>query len=113
MGLAETAIVGGGFNPSGAHNIIEPLMLDLNTLVGPHIWTILFPVREAEAAGLVTVVADQPSLVSEMLKTYNSDFILDKRDRFFAIYSGATQKTLNILFEQGRLKILKNETIRK
>tara|TARA_B110000503_G_scaffold82853_1_gene126459 strand:+ start:3237 stop:4583 length:1347 start_codon:yes stop_codon:yes gene_type:complete len=113
MGLAETAIVGGGFNPSGAHNIIEPLMLDLNTLVGPHIWTILFPVREAEAAGLVTVVADQPSLVREMLKTYNSDIILDKRDRFFAIYSGATQKTLNILFEQGCLKILKNETIRK
>ena len=104
MGLAKTAIVGGGFNPSGAHNIIEPLMLGLNTLVGPYIWTIIFPAVEAQAAGLVTIVDDKSTLVTKMFTTYNADIETVQRAEFLSVYSGATEKTLNILLEQGNLR---------
>jgi 3-deoxy-D-manno-octulosonic-acid transferase len=103
MELAKTAIVGGGFNPSGAHNIIEPLMLGLNTLVGPHIWTIMFPTMEAQAAGLVTVVDDSVALVTEMLAAYDDNIEKSQRTNFLAVYSGATEKTLKVLAEQGHL----------
>ena len=51
--IAQTAIARGGFDKSGAHNIIEPLMLGLRVLLGPYIWTIKFPAAEAMEAGLL------------------------------------------------------------
>ncbi|SFR32791.1 3-deoxy-D-manno-octulosonic-acid transferase [Yoonia tamlensis] len=52
LSLADRAIVGGGFVPKGAHNIIEPLALKKPVIVGPHIWTIAYPAQEAIAAGV-------------------------------------------------------------
>ena len=52
LGLCDRAIVGGGFVSKGAHNIIEPLALRKPVIVGPHTWTITYPVVEAMAAGL-------------------------------------------------------------
>jgi 3-deoxy-D-manno-octulosonic-acid transferase len=78
-------------------------MLGLNTLVGPHIWTIMFPTMEAQAAGLVTVVDDSVALVTEMLAAYDDNIEKSQRTNFLAVYSGATEKTLKVLAEQGHL----------
>ncbi len=56
LGLCDQAIVGGGFVPKGAHNVIEPLALRKPVIVGPHIWTIEYPATEAIAAGVCTLV---------------------------------------------------------
>ena len=63
LSLCDRAIVGGGFAPQGAHNVIEPLALKKNVLVGPHIWTIEYPATEAIAAGVCTVIRDGAALL--------------------------------------------------
>lgn len=65
--LADRVVVGGGFTPRGAHNIIEPLMLGKSVLVGPHIWTIEYPFREAERAGIVTSLPDIDHLFAALM----------------------------------------------
>ena len=57
LALADIVIVGGGFLPTGAHNVIEPLAQEKPVLVGPHIWTIEFPATEAIDAGVLFRVA--------------------------------------------------------
>jgi 3-deoxy-D-manno-octulosonic-acid transferase len=52
LGLADRVVVGGGFQPKGSHNIIEPLALKLPVIVGPHIQTIEYPAVEAMQAGV-------------------------------------------------------------
>lgn len=91
LGLADRVVVGGGFQPKGSHNIIEPLALKLPVLVGPHIQTIEYPADEAIAAGvcqqtsadrLVRDVLDWPGPSPQMIGT------------FMAAHSGATARTL-------------------
>ncbi|MBE2276355.1 MAG: 3-deoxy-D-manno-octulosonic acid transferase [Rhodobacteraceae bacterium] len=52
LALADRVVVGGGFQPKGSHNIIEPLALGRPVIVGPHIQTIEYPAVEAIAAGV-------------------------------------------------------------
>jgi len=66
LGLCDRAIVGGGFVPKGAHNVIEPLALKKPVIVGPHIWTIEYPATEAIAAGVCQLVPDQSALLAEV-----------------------------------------------
>ena len=66
LGLSDRAIVGGGFVPKGAHNVIEPLALKKPVIVGPHIWTIEYPATEAITAGVCRVVPDATSLLAEV-----------------------------------------------
>ncbi len=66
LGLCDRAIVGGGFVPKGAHNIIEPLALKKPVIVGPHIWTIAYPATEAMAAGVCQLVPDAQALMDEV-----------------------------------------------
>ncbi|MFA8441321.1 3-deoxy-D-manno-octulosonic acid transferase [Yoonia sp.] len=66
LGLCDRAIVGGGFVPKGAHNIIEPLALKKPVIVGPHIWTIAYPATEAMAAGVCQLVPDAQALMAEV-----------------------------------------------
>ncbi len=60
---ADAVIVGGGFGPHGAHNVIEPLALGKPVATGPRVGTIEFPAVEAEAAGVLTV-CDGPQALS-------------------------------------------------
>ena len=53
LSLADRVVVGGGFHPKGAHNIIEPLALEN-------------PFVEAEAAGVALSVPDGPALVAAL-----------------------------------------------
>ena len=52
LAIADRVVVGGGFSPKGAHNIIESLALKRPVIVGPHTHTIEYPAEEAIAAGV-------------------------------------------------------------
>lgn len=84
--LADTVVVGGGFTPKGAHNIIEPLSLRKSVLTGPEIWTIEYPFIEAEAAGVARRVAS----AQELAKALSDDAqpCPKKIENFFAQHSG-------------------------
>lgn len=91
LGLADRVVVGGGFQPKGSHNIIEPLALKRPVLVGPHIQTIEFPAVEAIAAGVcLQTSADQ--LVQDVLNW--PDPAHEVITAFVADHSGAAKRTL-------------------
>ena len=91
LGLADRVVVGGGFQPKGSHNIIEPLALELPVLVGPHIQTIEYPAVEAIAAGVChQTTADR--LVRDVLDW--PDPSPEAITAFVAAHSGATVRTL-------------------
>lgn len=94
LSLADRVVVGGGFQPKGSHNIIEPLALKRPVIVGPQIQTIEYPAVEAIAAGvclqttaerLVQDVQDWPDPTTEAMAA------------FMAAHSGATRRTLAAL----------------
>lgn len=92
LAMADDVIVGGGFNPKGAHNIIEPLALGKPVLVGPHVGTIEYPFVEAEAAGVARSVPDAEALADALIATARPTD--DMIRAFFADHAGATEKTL-------------------
>jgi len=92
LAMADRVVVGGGFNPKGAHNITESLALKKPVLVGPETFTIEFPFVEAQAAGVVRAVADFDALAAALIA--RDDPSAAAIDAFFTDYSGATAKTL-------------------
>jgi 3-deoxy-D-manno-octulosonic-acid transferase len=92
LAMADRVIVGGGFNPKGAHNIIEPLALKKPVLVGPEVWTIEYPFVEAEAAAVARSVPDFDALAAALIA--RDDPTPAQIDAFFAAHAGATQRTL-------------------
>ena len=95
LALADQVIVGGGYTPKGAHNIIEPLALQKPVIVGPHIWTIEFPATEAIAAGVCAVVA--PQMLAAALGPSPSAVSPTAIATFFGTQTGAVHKTLTAL----------------
>ena len=97
LAMADTVIVGGGFTPNGAHNIIEPLALRKPVIVGPVIHTIEYPAVEAIAAG-VCALANTPDHLRElMLSGYAGSPDNQATQAFFNAHSGATQRTIAAL----------------
>jgi len=66
LAASDVVSVGGGFVEKGAHNVIEPLALGKPVIVGPHVWTIEFPGREAHSAGVLTI-CEEPNNLAELL----------------------------------------------
>ena len=93
--LCDRAIVGGGFVPQGAHNIIEPLALRKPVVVGPYIWTITYPVTDAEAAGVCTIVPTQKALVAAIQSpsTVSTSMI----DQFYDKHAGGVNRTVTAI----------------
>lgn len=94
LSLGDLAVAGGGFNPRGSHNIIEPLALGKPVIVGPQIWTIEYPAVEAIHAG----VAQQ--VTGEDLKDVLSEPVLpspEAIESFLGDHAGAVAKTLATL----------------
>jgi 3-deoxy-D-manno-octulosonic-acid transferase len=91
LGLADRVVVGGGFQPKGSHNIIEPLALKLPVIVGPQIQTIEYPAVEAIAAGVCRQTT--PERLVEDARTW-PDPSTEAIDAFMAAHSGATARTL-------------------
>jgi 3-deoxy-D-manno-octulosonic-acid transferase len=92
LAMADRVVVGGGFNPKGAHNIIEPLALRKPVLVGPETFTIEYPFVEAAAAGVARSVPDAAALGAALIA--RDDPTSEQIDAFFAAHAGATPRTL-------------------
>jgi 3-deoxy-D-manno-octulosonic-acid transferase len=94
LGMADRVVVGGGFQPKGSHNIIEPLALKLPVLVGPYVQTIEYPAVEAMAAG-VCHQTNAERLVQDVLTWPDPD--PQAISAFVAAHSGATKRTMAAL----------------
>ena len=92
LAMATRVVVGGGFSPKGAHNIIEPLALKKPVIVGPETFTIEYPFAEAEAAGVAQSVPDAAALAAALIA--RQDPTEAQIDAFFAAHAGATPRTL-------------------
>ncbi|ETD89812.1 3-deoxy-D-manno-octulosonic acid transferase [Rhodobacter capsulatus] len=92
LALADRVIVGGGFSPKGAHNVIEPLMLGKPVLTGPQVHTIEYPFAEAAAAGVAQSLPDRAALLAALAEPPQ-----DNRAAivaFLAEHAGASARTL-------------------
>ncbi|WP_296763501.1 glycosyltransferase N-terminal domain-containing protein [Sediminimonas sp.] len=94
LAMADQVIVGGGFHPKGAHNVSEALALCKPVLVGPHVWTIEYPAREAIAAGVLKSLEDGDALTRALAPGAVWDVPPERIERFFRAHSGAVDKTL-------------------
>ncbi|MFY0619072.1 3-deoxy-D-manno-octulosonic acid transferase [Shimia sp.] len=95
LALADKAVVGGGFVPAGAHNIIEPLALKKPVMTGPQTWTIEYPFEEAKAAGVAAAAADASELCDSLAGTFAPDAA--SINQFFTAHAGGTEKLLSAL----------------
>ena len=96
LALCDTAVTGGGFNPAGSHNIIEPLALRKPVIVGPELWTIEYPAVEALEAGVAHQV-EAEKLAETLCAPPQSDPV--QIDKFLSEHAGAVDKTLRALDE--------------
>jgi 3-deoxy-D-manno-octulosonic-acid transferase len=95
LAMADVVVVGGGFTPKGAHNIIEPLALGKPVIVGPETWTIEYPAEEAIAAGVCRRVA--PEALVEALAPDADHPTPEAINAFLADHAGAVERTLAAL----------------
>ena len=95
LAIGDRAIVGGGFTPYGAHNIIEPLALGKAVVTGPEIGTIEYPFLEAEASGIAIRVETADAMAETLISgsVPNRELI----DTFIAEHSGCTERLLRAL----------------
>ncbi|WP_294114660.1 3-deoxy-D-manno-octulosonic acid transferase [Shimia sp.] len=95
LSMADKSVVGGGFVPAGAHNIIEPLALKKPVITGPETWTIEYPFEEAKAAGVACAEADAAALAEAL----SGDFTPSEAEinAFFEDHAGGTQKLLQAI----------------
>ena len=89
--MADRVVVGGGFLPSGAHNIIEPLALRRPVIVGPNTGTIEYPAEEAIAAGVCLRVTRE-GLADALLPGAFAP-APERIEAFFNAHSGAARRT--------------------
>lgn len=98
LALADFVVVGGGFIPSGAHNVIEPLALKKTVLVGPYIWTIEYPAFEAIESGVLTKVDTIRELADEIAKLSKNDTNMTRASAaFYEEHTGAVYRTLEAI----------------
>jgi 3-deoxy-D-manno-octulosonic-acid transferase len=95
IAMADIVVVGGGFTPKGAHNIIEPLALRKPVIVGPTIHTIEYPAVEAIAAGVCWKMETPEDLRDVLLAGTAPDPAAI--EAFFNAHSGATERTITAL----------------
>lgn len=95
LSMADKSVVGGGFVPAGAHNIIEPLALKKPVITGPETWTIEYPFEEAKAAGVACAKEDADDLANALSGSFTPSEVAI--DAFFEAHAGGTQKLLQTL----------------
>lgn len=97
LAMADQVVVGGGFNPKGAHNIIEPLALKKPVVTGPYTQTIEYPMAEAAAAGVASSVPDAPALAAALIAGLKNGPDVDAISRFFVAHAGAAERTVTAI----------------
>jgi len=93
--MADQVVVGGGFHPKGAHNIIEPLALKKPIITGPQTGGIEFPFREAETAGVALSVPDAAGLADALISGFAPS--VAAIEAFYAENAGATDRTMDAI----------------
>jgi len=98
LALADIVVAGGGFVPTGAHNVIEPLALRKPVFVGPYTWTIEFPALEAIEADVLTQCQTIDDLVNEVQKRLDDPATMAQNQRaadaFYQHHSGAVDRMI-------------------
>lgn len=94
LGFADRVVVGGGFQPKGSHNIIEPLTLGCPVIVGPYIQTIEYPATEALAAGVCCQTTAE-RLAETVMQWPRPDH--NTIEAFISAHSGAAARTLTAI----------------
>ncbi|MGI1662819.1 3-deoxy-D-manno-octulosonic acid transferase [Palleronia sp. KMU-117] len=94
LAMADAVVVGGGFTPHGAHNIIEPLAVGKPVVTGPEVGTIEYPFVEAEAAGVAWRVRDAADLAGAV-RGLSPD--TQAIERFLADHAGGVRRLLAAL----------------
>jgi len=98
IALASRVVVGGGFIPNGAHNIIEPLALEKPVMTGPYTHTIEYPFAEAQTAGVAICVADSAQLAKALC---GADWTTpDAIAHFVTAHSGASARTCRAIMAE-------------
>lgn len=95
LSLADTVVVGGGFTPKGAHNIIEPLALRKPVMTGPEIGTIEYPFLEAETAGVARRVNTATELAAALGGAAQPDTA--RIEAFFTEHAGGVARFFDAL----------------
>lgn len=95
LSMSDEVIVGGGFNPRGAHNISEALVLGKSVVTGPYVQTIEYPFIEAEAAGAAVKVHDAQELAQHLISQERPSPAAISS--FVAAHSNATYRTLKAI----------------
>lgn len=90
LALADQVVVGSGFTPKGAHNIIEPLALGRPVFTGPVVWPIEYPFTEAEAAGVARRVNTAEELVAALMAPEQPTRA--QIEAFFAEHAGGVRR---------------------
>ncbi len=107
LGLSDLVFMGDSFNEEGSHNIIEPFALEKPVVVGPSIWGIEYPAKEALEAGILTQVFNKGAIVDQLVKSFNN-FSKDKNQKalkkkitsFYQSHSGASEIFLESLINE-------------
>jgi 3-deoxy-D-manno-octulosonic-acid transferase len=98
LAMSDRVVVGGGFNPKGAHNISEALALGKPVWTGPYIWTIEYPAAEAANAGVLRLTEATGAALARAL---GPDAPPPARPEdiaaFFGAHAGACSRTLDAL----------------
>lgn len=99
LGLCDFVIMGGSFNPRGSHNVVEAMALGKPVIVGPSVWTIEYPIKEAIQAGAVTQVDTPGGLQPQILRFLDHPQTLAGMEycatEFYSAHIGATEKILS------------------
>ncbi len=99
--LADYVFIGNSLNNLGCHNVIEPLALKKRVVVGPSVWGIEYPVVEALAAGVITIVKSSEELYQHWQKEIIASKKASQTNRqlnlFCKSHSGATRRCIGKL----------------
>jgi len=105
--LSDFIFIGNSFNNLGSHNIIEPLALKKNVVVGPSIWGIEYPGVEAIESNVLKKVNNEKELKDYWLgylNNTNQNYLNSKKiDKFYNQHSGATERCIKYLRRYGFL----------
>ena len=112
LAMCDDVIVGGGFNPKGAHNISEALVMKKPVVTGPYTQTIEYPFAEAAAAQVARSVADATELADHLIATGRvsiADIHVKQTEiqHFVAAHSGAALRTLTALDDFRVAKLIR------
>lgn len=97
----EVAFVGGSLVPIGGHNLLEPAMLGLPLLSGPHCFNSPEAAERLRACGALEVVRDATALAAALLRCFADDGDATRRGdagREMVLQNrGAVQRSLALL----------------